>query len=74
MRGSLHELLNIGDSVQRLLNDSLVFLRKARLARKLLNIIAIRLGTRHAAGGSMGLFEKAGIRQVCHNVAYRSRT
>ena len=42
VRSALHELLHVGNPMQRILNNALVFLRKAGLARKLFYIIAIR--------------------------------
>ena len=51
------------------LNDALIFLRKAGFARKLLYIIAIRLGTGYAARRGVGLLQIAGVGQVRHHVA-----
>jgi hypothetical protein len=42
-RGAFHELLHVGNPMQGVFNNALVFLRKAGSTRKLFYIIAIRL-------------------------------
>src|ERR1700730_4936374 len=74
MRSTLHEFLDVGDAVQRFLNDALVLRRKTRLSGKLLNVIAICFGTRHPARGGVRLLQVASLGQISHHVANASRT
>ena len=43
--------------------------REARVARNLLDVIAIGFGRRNAARGGVRLLEESGIRQIGHHVA-----
>src|SRR5438477_8043323 len=51
------------------MNDALIFLRQVRLARQLLDVVAVRLSARYSPGGSMRLLEKACVGQVGHDIA-----
>src|SRR5436305_1709616 len=51
------------------MNDALIFLRQVRLARQLLDVVAVRLSARYSPGGSMRLLEKACVGQVGHVIA-----
>ena len=69
MRGTLHELLNVGDAGQRIGDYGLFLGCETGRARDLFHVIAIGLGGRHTAGGGMRLLKEAGVGEVGHHVA-----
>jgi hypothetical protein len=48
MRGPLHKFLSVANAVEGVLNDGLIFVRKVRFSRELLNVVAIGFGSRYA--------------------------
>src|SRR5438309_1262033 len=74
MRGPLHELLQIGDAGQSVLDNALVLARKMRLSTKLLDIITISLRRRNAPRRSVRLLKKYRVGKIGHHVPDRSRT
>ena len=69
MRSALHELLHVGDSVERAFDHALIFVAQPRFAGQLFDVIAITLRTGHAAGGSMRLLQEPHLRKIRHNIA-----
>src|SRR6185312_11761099 len=72
MRGALHEFLNIGHPLQRILNDAGIRLRYLCLTAQLLYVITVSCGTGHTPSGSMRLLQVARIHQIGHDITYGS--
>ena len=51
------------------MNDALIFLRQVRLARQLLDVVAVRLSARYPPRRRVRLFQKACVGQVGHDIA-----
>ena len=73
MRGALHELLHVADTVEVLLDGALVLVGDVRVPGDLLHIITIGLRRGHPARRSVRLLQKARLRQIGHDVADTGR-
>src|SRR5579864_454227 len=73
MRRALHELLNIGNAVQRVMNDVFIGLRKLYFSAQLLDVVTISCRARHSSRRSMWLLQVPGISQIGHYIPYRGR-
>src|SRR5437879_13200097 len=73
VRGALHELLRIADTLKRVLTDALILVGQTSFPRELLPVVAISFRRGHATGRSVRPLQITGVRQVSHDVATAGR-